>query len=81
MSAALRKLLVFDMTSGQSGALELMIVRPTFSAPPNPVSASTIAGIFTAWAMYPASVATSFKVSNPISGKPAVQLAIPAPLI
>ena len=55
--------------------------RAAFSAPPNPVSPSTIAGIFTVFAMNPANIATSVNVSNPISGNPAVQFASPAPLI
>src|SRR5436309_5827574 len=57
------------------------IVRATFSAPPKPVSASTIAGIVTALATYPASLTTSVIVSNPMSGTPAVAFAIPAPLM
>src|SRR6266436_575084 len=56
------------------------IVRATFSAPPKPVSASTIAGIATAFATYPASLTTSVNVSRPMSGTPAVAFAIPAPL-
>src|SRR5437773_4286741 len=57
------------------------MVRATFSAPPKPVSASTIAGIATEFAIYAASLTISVIDSNPMSGTPAVEFAIPAPLM
>ena len=81
MSATFRKFLVFEMTTGQSGALQFVNrASDIFRA------AETGIGIhdrrnFHRPGNEPARVATSFSVSNPTSGKPAVQFARPAPLM
>ena len=73
MTATFRKFLVFEVTTGQTRRVPTRrSSAPTFSAPPKPVSASTIAGILTACAIKPASSATSVRVSKPTSGRPAV---------
>ena len=70
------------MTTGQTGALPIReSCAPTFSAPPNPVSASTIAGIFTAFAMKPARRRHFGQREQPdIRQRRRSQFAIPAPL-
>ena len=81
MSTALGKFLIFNVATGRACLFQFTNRAGDLLRATGPVSASTIAGIVTALATYPASQMTSVIDSNPLSRRPAVAFAIPAPLM